>query len=341
MPKTHLRAPSREPTPFPELNAVLAHLVTETRRLLADNFVGAYLQGSFAVGDADRYSDCDFIVVTRRDVRPDELTPFQALHASIHELPDNPWRNQLEGSYAPAAILKRWSTTPRDPPGEARGDDWGDPGMSGSPARAYPFWYLDHGAKTLVRSEHDNSQVVRWSLREKGVALAGPDPKQLVDPVTPDALRAEVRHTMDLAARLDLEPMHLAAWQVFWVGLYCRMLHTLVTGKVGSKPASLSWAQGALDPAWAGLIGRAKALRKGMPEAAAPADPDDVAATRAFVRYAQEWAEHWARAREQAAQRLALARASRPNFDPRGRGGMTRSSYTPPPFKPDGRGRRG
>lgn len=41
------------PTPFPELNEILDELVDTTRAVLADNFVGAYLQGSFAVGDAD------------------------------------------------------------------------------------------------------------------------------------------------------------------------------------------------------------------------------------------------------------------------------------------------
>ncbi|THD76205.1 MAG: DUF4111 domain-containing protein [Phenylobacterium sp.] len=342
MPKSKdLRAPAREPTPFAQLNAVLAPLVGEARALLGDNFIGAYLQGSFAVGDADRYSDCDFIIVIRRDLTPEELPPFQAMHAAIHEIPDNPWRNQLEGSYAPAEALRRWSTTPRDPPGEDRGEDWGDPGMSGAPARAYPFWYLDHGAKTLVRSEHDNSQVVRWCLREKGVVLAGPDPRELVDPVPAEALRAEIRHTMALCATLELEPMALAAWQVFWVGLYCRMLHTLTIGKVASKAAGLSWAQGALDPVWSGLIGRAKALRKGMAEAAHPADPDDVAATRAFVRYAIEWAEHRARTQAAIAQRLALARAGTPRFDPRGRGGPGRGQHAPPAFRPNGRGRRG
>src|SRR6201999_2971249 len=104
----------------------------------------------------------------------------------------------LEGSYVPAAILRRWSAEPRDPPGETRGPDWGDPGTSGSPARGYPFWYLDHGSKVLVRSEHDNTRVVRWCLREKGITLAGPDPKSLIDPVAPEALKAEVRATLDL-----------------------------------------------------------------------------------------------------------------------------------------------
>lgn len=280
------------PTPYAELNGVLAHLVAGARAALADNFVGAYLQGSFAVGDYTPWSDCDFIVVTHEDLSPGQLARLQALHAEIHTLPAPYWRNGLEGSYAPKAILRRYSTTPRDPPGEPRDEAWGDPGMSGAPARAYPFWYLDHGAKTLVRSEHDNSQVVRWCLREKGVTLAGPDPKTLIDPTPPQALKAEVRRTMDLCLAVGLEPMHLVAWQAFWVGLFCRILHTLETGEVTSKKAAMTWAEQALDPAWAGLIARAKALKKGDEATAGqPADPAEIAATRAFAEYAVAFAD--------------------------------------------------
>ena len=299
MPKTQPRgAPARQPTPYADLNAILAHLVEGARSLLGDNFVGAYLQGSFAVGDFSEFSDCDFIIVTARDITPEELPAFQALHAGIHDLPYAYWRTGLEGSYVPVAILRRWSETPRDPPGEPRGPDWGDPGTSGSPARAYPFWYLDHGSKTLVRSEHDNTQVVRWCLREKGVTLAGPPPRSLVDPVSPTALRAEVRRTMDLCLSLGLQPMELVAWQAFWVGLYCRMLHTLATGAVWSKKASMAWAQATLDPAWSGLIARAAAVRKGdAAPSEAPADPAEIEATQAFARYAVAYADKAGRAR--------------------------------------------
>lgn len=280
------------PTPYAELNGVLAHLLVGARAALADNFVGLYLQGSFAVGDFTPWSDCDFIVVTDEDPSPAQLSRLQTLHARIHTLPAPYWRSGLEGSYAPKAILRRYSTTPRDPPGEARDEAWGDPGMSGAPARAYPFWYLDHGAKTLVRSEHDNSQVVRWCLREKGVTLAGPDPQTLVDLVPPQALKAEVRRTMDLCLAVDLEPMHLVAWQAFWVGLFCRILHTLETGEVTSKKAAMIWAEAALDPAWRGLIARARALRKGDEATAGrPADPAEIAATRAFADYAIGFAD--------------------------------------------------
>ena len=292
------QAAALQPTPYVDLNAVLGHLVDGARILLADNFVGAYLQGSFAVGDFSEFSDCDFIIVTARDIRLEELPAFQALHAGIHDLPYAYWRTGLEGSYVPAAILRRWSETPRDPPGEPRGPDWGDSGTSGSPARAYPFWYLDHGSKTLVRSEHDNTQVVRWCLREKGVTLAGPPPRTLIDPVPPAALRAEVRQTMDLCLSLGLRPMELVAWQAFWVGLFCRMLHTLATGAVWSKKASMAWAQAALDPAWSGLIARAADVRKGdTAQSGAAADPAEIEATRAFARYAVAYADKAGRAR--------------------------------------------
>jgi predicted nucleotidyltransferase len=349
MPHSHDQgAPARQTTPYADLNAVLAHLVEGARVLLGDNFVGAYLQGSFAVGDATEYSDCDFIIVTARDLTPKELPPFQALHAAIHDLPYVYWRTALEGSYVPAAILRRWSSEPRDPPGEPRESDWTDPGLLGSPARAYPFWYLDHGAKTLVRSEHDNSQVVRWCLREKGVVLAGPPPKTLIDPVSPAALRAEVRQTMDLALKVDLQPMELVAWQAFWVGLFCRILHTLATGAVWSKKASLAWAQGALDPAWRELIERAAAVRKGdVAQSGQPADPADVAATRAFARYAVGFADRAARAREILERRLAEKRTAPGGFQPGRPGGPPTSGarpvskFTPKPTPPGGRRGRG
>jgi predicted nucleotidyltransferase len=53
-----------QPTAFPDLNEVLRELVSSVQAILGENFCGAYLQGSFAVGDADEHSDVDFIVVT-------------------------------------------------------------------------------------------------------------------------------------------------------------------------------------------------------------------------------------------------------------------------------------
>jgi predicted nucleotidyltransferase len=55
----------KSPTPYPELNRVLKALVEGIQSILKDNFVGAYLQGSFAVGDFDIHSDVDFIALLK------------------------------------------------------------------------------------------------------------------------------------------------------------------------------------------------------------------------------------------------------------------------------------
>ena len=159
------------PTSYPELNGVLRELVASARSILADSFCGAYLQGSFATGEADVHSDVDFVVVTHGEVEADQLDGLQEMHKRIHGL-DVPWAQHLEGSYIPKALLRRRDST------------------------RTPFLFLDNGASELVRDEHCDTAVVRWLLREHGVVLVGPDPKQLIDPVSPATLRSEALATM-------------------------------------------------------------------------------------------------------------------------------------------------
>jgi hypothetical protein len=277
-------------TRFGDLDAVLAVLVRGIRDRLGVNFVGAYLQGSFAIGDADSGSDCDFIVAIKRDVTSGERRELDRLHEAIHQLPYVPWRHRLEGSYTPLDALRRWMPEPREPPGEApRGPDWLDEGTGARGPRGYPFIYLNHGARSLVRSEHDDTQVVRWSLREKGVVLAGPDPRDPVDPVSPAELSAEMGRIAALCLAVDLQPMERVCDQTFWVGLFCRILHTTVTGSIASKKEGAAWATDTLDQQWRGLIERSLAARS-LPEEQRifRAEPADVAATRQFVAYVVE-----------------------------------------------------
>src|SRR5258708_13769883 len=126
----HERAPAREITPSAGLDAVLAHLTDKVRAILGDNLVGLYLQGSFAVGDADEMSDCDFMVAIARDLTADERAELQAMHAAIHDLPHEPWRHRLGGAYAPVDIMRRQSPEPRDPPGDPPRPHWARPSIS-------------------------------------------------------------------------------------------------------------------------------------------------------------------------------------------------------------------
>lgn len=283
---------SLSPTPYVALNVVLGFLVSRARAVLADNFIGAYLQGSFALGGFDESSDVDFLVVVARDILDADVPVLNAMHAAIHGFPP-PWGHRLEGSYIPASILRRVTGSPRDPPGAPRPPAWTDPGTGGMSPRVYPLWFLDHGARMLVRSEHDNTCVVRWVTREKGIVLAGPHPRDLIDEVSAEALRAEMRGTMTRVAAtwLSHPPAIETLWlQAFFVGLYCRMLHTLHTGTVSSKKAAAEWALATLEPRWHPLIAASVEARPAT--SLGPADPRAVAETVAFVEYAMRWVEN-------------------------------------------------
>src|SRR5437879_3255152 len=123
------------PTPYPQLNAVLEDLVGSVQVALGDAFVGACLQGSFAVGDFDRHSDVDFVITVRDELSDEQVGALQAIHTRVYGL-DSEWAQHLEGSYFPAATLRDYHQ------------------------RAKPLWYLDHGSRSLVRSDHCNTIVV-------------------------------------------------------------------------------------------------------------------------------------------------------------------------------------
>jgi Aminoglycoside adenylyltransferase, C-terminal domain len=253
------------PTPYPELNAVLHELVESVQAALGNSFVAACLQGSFAVGDFDRHSDVDFIVAIEEELSDAQVDALRAVHERIYDR-DCGWAQHLEGSYFPKGVLRDYTQCGRQ------------------------LWYLDHGSRTLVRSDHCNTVVVRWVLREQGVALAGQRPVTLVDPIPVATLRQEIMQTISAWGQEILaKTAHFSNrfYQTFIVLSYCRMLHDLQNGFVGSKRAGAEWAKGTLDPSWAGLIDRAW---YGRPNPALsvrqPADPADFKRTLEFVEYA-------------------------------------------------------
>lgn len=252
------------PTPYPELNSVLSELVANVQVILADTFVGACLQGSFAVGDFDHHSDVDFVVVTQDELAVHQVDALQSMHGRIYSLRYK-WAQHLEGSYFPKDVLRHYHE------------------------RGRPLWYLDHGSRSLIPSEHCNTAVVRWVVREHGIALAGPNPTALVDPIPVGVLRHEIREVMtNWWDQIQAEPEQInnRFYQAFAVLNYCRMLHDFHAGTVGSKRAGAEWAKANLDPSWAGLIDRAW---NGRPNPAVsvrqPADPKDYRSTLEFIPY--------------------------------------------------------
>ena len=254
-------------TPFPDLNGVLRRLTADTQWVLGPELVGLYLTGSFALGDADGGSDVDFLAVVRSPLTPGQIEAVQAMHQAIFELP-SPWAQHLEGSYIAAALLK------------------------GADPTSTPIPYLDNGSREVVYSDHDNSLVVRWVTREHGVALFGPPARELIEWVSPDALRAEIRTTLHTwGAALLADPAGLDnGWrQPHVVTSVARMLHSLDTGRIHSKKLSVQWACEHLEPRWTSLLERAWAKHpQQFLRYDERADADDLKQTLAFIRFALE-----------------------------------------------------
>ena len=296
MAKLPKSAPLRAWTPHADLDAVLHHWIVRLHEVLGDNLVGAYLQGSLAVGDFDMASDIDFIVALQEDIPATGVDVLHRLHQEIYSLP-TAWAQNFEGSYAPAFALRRLSTEPRDPPGEPREDGRREPGMWRPGPFAYPFWFLS-ADEHPVRREYDNCQLVRWVLRETGVRLTGPPAETIVDPVSREDLRREMAEM--LACNMDRLSgdqtwLRTANGQASAVLVFARALETLETGEVRSKRAAVAFARARLEP-WADLVARAFAERvraAAEPHVDRASDPLAVAETLAFGRWAAERAASW------------------------------------------------
>jgi hypothetical protein len=255
-------------TPYADLDELLNELVGHWRRILGANLVGAYVQGSFALGAGDEQSDCDFLVATHARPTAEQEEALRALHDEIPNR-EGHWPHDIEGSYAPVDELATVEALGR------------------------PWLFNNHGHRTLEWDDHCNRTFVRWILRAHGITLVGPDARAFVEPVPPEAIRREAAMAIptmmdDLATWIDID--NLAWGQRYAVVTACRILYTLDTAEVASKAGALEWAQRRLDPRWRPLLAqvrddRALGLVLGQPPRRGSADE-----ARAFVEYAVTWA---------------------------------------------------
>ena len=225
----------------PKVNDILQHLLAAARDVLRERFVGLYLYGSLATGDFEpETSDIDFLVITADEIPVEEIAALEAMHARLWASGAH-WAVKLEGRYLPAAVLRHYEPD--------------------NPARPC----VNEGRFYLAPEEPDWI-IQRHVLREHGVIVAGPPIAPLIDPVSPDELRASVRGVLLgwWRAMLD-DPARLRGddYQAFAVLSMCRALHTLRYGTIASKPEAARWAMAALGEPRATLIARALAWRPG------------------------------------------------------------------------------
>jgi hypothetical protein len=229
----------QQPTPYPTVNAVVHDLLTSIQAILGTQFRGMYLVGSLALGDFQlQASDLDLIIVTGGRLSDETVAVLRDLHQRFDHA-GSAWAAHVDAVYMPQeALCESLPTAARYPIVEWPGLLALDPLESGWP-------------------------IQRYTLREYGVVISGSDPRSLLDPVNPDDLRqASVSIVERWREQAHRDP-DWRAWlregsnQTFVVLTLCRLLYTLKTGSVASKPAAARWAEHTVASRWSELIRRA------------------------------------------------------------------------------------
>ena len=161
---------------------MLINYAQTSRSVLGNNFVGLYLLGSLAIGDFDLTSDVDFMVATNHELSDEDLNRVRWAHTEFVDQ-DTRWVKHFEYSFFSMQKLHAKSS-----PYLADG--------SRNESHDRQLWYFDNGARTPVRSDHDNTLVSRWTLRYRSRAVLGPEPTTFAPEVAADELRQEIRSSM-------------------------------------------------------------------------------------------------------------------------------------------------
>lgn len=253
------------PTPYPDVNEILNLLHTNIKNILQNQFIGMYLFGSLANSDFDEHSDIDVLVVTDGESSDDSFSALKDMHAEMARI-DSPWDVQQEVSYIPQNALRRFDRSNILHP------------------------HLDRGSgEALHIMAHESDWIIqRHLLRERGIVIAGPDLKTLIDPIESKELRQAVIDVLPLWINPILDdPSQIKkrGYQSYCVLSLCRMLYTLQNKAILSKPAAAKWAMDTLDSKWKPLIERAVVGRQ---NANLEADPGDIQETLDMMRYVSE-----------------------------------------------------
>ena len=226
-----------------EVQPLVDALLPEIRSALGDNFTGAYLGGSIALGSFDPgTSDVDLLIVTERLLTDGELEALRAVHERIPPS-ENTFGQEYEAYYIDRETMRRFG------PGQLQAKVEPDHALYVEPHR--PNWVLE-----------------RWLVRKNGVVVAGPDPETLIDPVSPQEMRQAAGG--ELAARLEgwtsgTWPRADLLWrgsQAFEVETVCRAMFTAATGQICSKREAVAWALTELPARWRLLIEWSQTCRR-------------------------------------------------------------------------------
>src|SRR5712692_883918 len=223
-------------TPYASINELLEILLSSIQHILGTKLVGLYLNGSLVIGDFDPdSSDIDLVAALSSDIDEREFEELQKMH-TVFAAQHKEWEDRIEVCYISVAALNavrsRTSNIANISPGE-------------------PF-HMRESSRELLSN---------WYLvREKGIALFGPSPKEIIEPISKDEFIQTVKAHAKAWGEW-IHDMHKRRSQAYAILTMCRALYTYKNGEQVSKKQAALWAQQEL-PDWSQLIQRALMWRE-------------------------------------------------------------------------------
>jgi predicted nucleotidyltransferase len=229
-------------TPYQDINDILVLMSEELNDILGKKLLGFYLTGSLTYGDfkPDR-SDIDLLVVVENQLSQDEIIRVKKMHEKIKQFYKS-WKERIECSYLPVNLLSNIL-----PPKQPR------PYVGGG--IFYPK--AQYGNEWLINN---------YFLYHYGIAIMGPDFKELIQPINiVDIQKASARDLFKEWEPKINDPVWLknSHYQSYLILNLCRILYTVVAGKLGSKKVSCKWVKNQY-PQWKDLIKKAENWHYGI-----------------------------------------------------------------------------
>jgi len=229
-------------TKYDDVNEVLEKLVGGVQKILGDNLIGIYLHGSLALGDFDlANSDVDFMVVIKNKLTDAQIDRIEKMHNDLIA-DENGWGKKLEGSYLTQEQLKSF-----EPPFEPR------------PYLNEKDFYraADYGQEWILE---------KYAVRECGITLFGPDPKELIERVEVDDVVVAVKNIFQenwLPMLTNPQKLENDWYQPYAILTLCRVMYVTEKGKMGSKQEAAAWALDNFGDRWGDLLELARHWQRG------------------------------------------------------------------------------
>ncbi len=227
------------------IQPLLKEFAASVQQQLPGFINGLYLEGSIALGGFnERFSDVDFIALLEHPASAGEFDALRQVHHRIEK--QNP-RWKLSGWYLASDELRR-------------GYDRLEPVLK------YHDGLLGRDASFEIHS------VEGWILKNKVIALIGPEPQMLPFEVDWQIVLRKMRVNMNTywagwTRRPDALLVLLSDWGIQWAVLgVLRQFYSFRENSITTKIGAAEYALPLMPPCWQRLIREALNIREGRKE---------------------------------------------------------------------------